>query len=131
MSGDVESGPASGASPQAEPLELLAVRDELIGLSAELDELRARFESATLRATTALDTAQRAEQRAAEAADDTRRFGEYLAAITDDQGRQAPHIGEQIRTRAELEERIAELEAVLQRRSVRWPLSLARRLRGS
>lgn len=117
-------------------LDVLRLTDEVIGLSAELAELRAQVERATERATAAAEVAQQAEVAAQAAAAETRSFGEYLGEVTDGLGGRRPVAGVDTTdpaslSREELIARVEYLEAVLGRRSVQVALGMTKKLRGS
>ena len=125
-----------GADPD-ESLDVLRLTDEVIGLSAELGELRTQVERAVERSTAAAEVAQQADQAAQAAAADTRAFGEYLGEITDGVGARrsvtpdTAGVDLAALSRDELIARIEHLEAVLGRRSVQVALGMTKKLRGS
>lgn len=118
-------------------LDVLRLTDEVIGLSAELAELRTQVERALERSTAAAEIAQAADVVARAAAADTHAFGEYLGEVTDGLGARRPAGGQAADvdltalSRDELIARVEELEAVLGRRSVRAALGMTKKLRGS
>jgi hypothetical protein len=118
-------------------LDVLRLTDEIIGLSAELAELRTQVERATERATAAAEIAQEADVVAQAAASETRAFGEYLGELTDGLGARRSTAADVAAvdltalSRDELIARVEELEAVLGRRSVRAALGMTKKLRGS
>ena len=118
-------------------LEVLRLTDEVIGLSAELTELRAQVERAVERSTAAAEVAQQADVAAQAAAEQTRSFGEYLGEVTDGFGaRRSDQNGGRgtdptTLSRDELIARVEHLEAVLGRRSVQVALGMTKKLRGS
>ena len=67
-------------------LDVLRLTDEVIGLSAELAELRAQVDRVSERATAAAEVAQQAEVAAQTAVEQTQGFGEYLGELTDGLG---------------------------------------------
>jgi len=120
-------------------VQALKITDELIGLSAELDELRSQVTSALDRATVAAETSQRAEVMADEAASRMKEVSEYVTVLTDGLGAGTPPAdldpssdpATAMMTRDELIAHIEHLEAVLNRRSVQAALKVTQRLRGS
>ena len=118
-------------------LDVLRLTDEVIGLSAELAELRAQVERVSERATGAAEVAQQAEVVAQAAVEQTQDFGEYLGEVTDGLGTRPPATVESGSTdlsalsREELIARVEHLEAVLGRRSVQVALGMTKKLRGS
>ncbi len=128
--------PAANEHADAQ-LDVLRLTDEVIGLSAELDELRLQVERATERATAAAEIAQQADVAAQAAASETRAFGEYLGEVTDGLGTRRSAAAETVDvdltalSRDDLIARVEELEAVLGRRSVRAALGMTKKLRGS
>ena len=117
-------------------LDVLRLTDEVIGLSAELAELRTQVERALERSTAAAEIAQAADVVAQAAAADTRAFGEYLGQVTDGLGARSAaaetaDVDLTALSRDELIARVEELEAVLGRRSVRAALGMTKKLRGS
>ena len=118
-------------------LDVLRLTDEVIGLSAELAELRAQVERAGERATAAAEVAQQAEVAAQAAATETREFGEYLGAVSNGLGARRVALADTASvdlsglTRDELIARVQHLEAVLGRRSVQVALGMTKKLRGS
>ncbi|MFK7919962.1 MAG: hypothetical protein AB8G14_17940 [Ilumatobacter sp.] len=122
-------------------LDVLGLTDEVIGLSAELTELRIKVDLALERSGAAAETAQSAEVAAVAAAEQTKSFGEYLGELTSGLG--AREVGADAGVEAErlddlaslskedLVARVEHLEAVLARRSVRFTLGAAKKLRGS
>ena len=118
-------------------LDVLRLTDEVIGLSAELAELRAQVERAGERATSAAEVAQQAEVAAQTAIERTNDFGQYLGEMTDGLGARGP-VGAEVGSedpsalsRDELIARVEYLEAVLGRRSVQVALGMTKKLRGS
>lgn len=118
-------------------LDVLRLTDEVIGLSAEVAELRARLDVATERATAAAEVAQSAESAAVSAAERTAAFEQYLGEVTTGLGARTPSGGSSEEpalaalSRDELIGRVQELEAVLERRSVQVALGMTKKLRGS
>lgn len=118
-------------------LDVLRLTDEVIGLSAELAELRTQVALAVERATAAAEVAQQAEVAAQAAAADTRAFGEYLGEVSDGLGTRRPTevdtaaVDPSRLSRDELIARVEHLEAVLGRRSVQVALGMTKKLRGS
>ena len=120
-------------------LAAMQATDEVIGLSAEVDELRTQVATALERATAAASIAQGAVQTADRAAGRIGEVAEYLAAVTEGFGapaeatrtEAAPSPDLDAMSREELIERIRGLEAVLSRRSVRAALGITQKLRGS
>ena len=118
-------------------LDVLRLTDEVIGLSAELAELRAQVDRVAERATAAAEVAQQAEVAAQAAAELTQDFGEYLGEVTDGLGARRPVVAESgsadlsALSREELVARVERLEAVLGRRSVQVALGMTKKLRGS
>ena len=116
---------------------MLRLTDEVIGLSAELAELRAQVDRIGERATAAAEVAQQAEVAAHAAVEQTQSFGEYLGAVTDGLGVRGPVVAEigsadpSALSRDELIARVEHLEAVLGRRSVQVALGMTKKLRGS
>ena len=116
---------------------MLRLTDEVIGLSAELAELRVQVDRAGERATAAAEVAQQAEVAAQAAVEQTQDFGEYLGEVTDGLGtggRSAVELGSadpSALSRDELIARVEHLEAVLGRRSVQVALGMTKKLRGS
>jgi hypothetical protein len=125
----------SAATDHDAQLDVLRLTDEVIGLSAELAELRTQVEQATERATAAAEIAQQAEVAARTAAERTRDFGEYLGEVTDGLGARRPVVAgttdPSALSRDELIARVEHLEAVLGRRSVQVALGMTKKLRGS
>lgn len=118
-------------------LDVLRLTDEVIGLSAEVAELRARLDVATERAIAAAEVAQSAEAAAVSAAERTAAFEQYLGEVTTGLGARTPAGGTAEEpalaalSRDELVHRVQELEAVLERRSVQVALGMTKKLRGS
>ena len=117
-------------------LDVLNLTDEVIGLSAEIGELRSRIDLALERATAAAEVAQAAEVAASAAAQDTAALSEYLGELTSGLGARPPAASESRGelvglSRDELIARVEELEATLQRRSVQAALVVTKKLRGS
>lgn len=118
-------------------LDVLRLTDEVIGLSAELAELRAQVDRVSERATAAAEVAQQAEVIAQAASEQTRDFGEYLGEVTDGLGARQPVVAESVNadlsalSREELIARVEHLEMVLGRRSVQVALGMTKKLRGS
>lgn len=118
-------------------LDVLRLTDEVIGLSAELAELRAQVKRAGDRATAAAEVAQQADVAAQTAFERTQDFSEYLGEVTDGLGARGPMTGDVVSadlsalSREQLLARVEYLEAVLSRRSVQVALGMTKKLRGS
>lgn len=131
--------PAAPESPDVDAqLDVLRLTDEVIGLSAEIIELRGLVELATERATAAAEVAQQAEVSANAAAEQTQGFAEYLGEVTDRLGARRPasvatdgDTNLSGLSREELIARVEHLEAVLGRRSVQVALGMTKKFRGS
>jgi ribosomal protein L29 len=121
----------------AADLDVLRLTDEVIGLSAELAELRIQVDLAAQRAISAAEVAQHAEVAAQAATEQTQSFEEYLAEMTTGFGARQPVASESASSdlsdlsKAELIARVESLEAVLGRRSMQVALGLTKKLRGS
>jgi len=133
----VDEPTATETSRIENDLDVLRLTDEVIGLSAEVAELRDRLEVATERATAAAEVAQQAEVAANTAEEQTTSFAEYLGVMTDRLGARPPAPGTTDGTdlstlsREELIARVEHLEAVLGRRSVQVALGMTKKFRGS
>lgn len=134
--------PVAHEDAAAEPgLDALRLTDEVIGLSAEIAELRVRLDVAMERATAAAEVAQAADVVAASAAERTAAFEEYLGEVSAGWGVGSPGSVDQdgaprerelaALSRDQLVARVRELEAVLERRSVQVALGMTKKLRGS
>ena len=130
--------PVEGEHADTDPqLDVLRLTDEVIGLSAELAELRVQVKRAGDRATAAAEVAQQADVAAQTAFERTQDFSEYLGEVTDGLGARGPMTGDVVSadlsalSREQLLARVEYLEAVLRRRSVQVALGMTKKLRGS